>query len=185
MTQPLFQAGITAPAVNLSISGESSTDGVASMVIGIFLAKSAGKFRSLRPWADEAHVTAKDIPKLRKLIKAGTPKIITNSGAARVGRHRPDRSKIAFRMFVHCSELDHREPASAETNPGLTVKNGAAIHHPYRQCNECEQWREQNQRGNRTSYIDETFEKAGKAPDRLMLAGARRSALPVSFRSAD
>src|SRR5207253_2011314 len=102
--------------------------------------KNARKLRTRRPWADEAHVAAKDIPKLRKLIKAGTPKIVTNSGAARVGRHRPDRSKIAFRMFVHCSELDHREPTSAETNPRLTIKNGASVHLPHRQSNEHEQW---------------------------------------------
>src|SRR5205823_5310513 len=83
--QPFFQTRVTAPAVNLRISRESSPDGVALIVIGVFLAKSARELRSLRPRADETHVTAEDIPKLRKLIEARTAKIKTNSGTARIG----------------------------------------------------------------------------------------------------
>jgi len=130
VAEPLFETRITAPSVNLGVSREAASNGVPQMVIRVFVRKLAGELGALRPRPHKTHITPEHVPELRKLIQARTAEVITNARASRITRHRPNRSKVAFRLFAHRSEFDHGELPAFETDPCLTVKDGAPIGQP-------------------------------------------------------
>src|SRR5262249_2741005 len=113
-----------------------------------------------------------------------TAEVITNARASRITRHRPNRPKIALRLFAHRSEFDDSELPAFVTDPRLTVKDGAPIGQPDCYSDQHQQWREDNRR--RTGYgdIDQTFEKSPKASNGLMRAGLRQHERRSSLRSA-
>ena len=130
VAEPLFKTRVSAPSVNLRIARESTSNGVPLVVIRIFFGKFEGELGALGPRPHKTHITAQDVPELRKLVQAGTAEVVTNAGASRIARYRPNRPEIALRLFTHGSEFENRKPPALQPDPCLTVKNGPAIGHP-------------------------------------------------------
>ena len=128
--QPFFEAGVTAPSVNLCITGDPGADRVADVVVLMLPAKLPCKFGPLRTRAHQAHIAAQDIPQLRQFVQTQAPQIVSDPRAARVAGNRPDGAEVALGIFVHGPELDDGEAAPVETDTDLPVEDGAAVGEP-------------------------------------------------------
>ncbi len=163
VAQPLFQARVAAPAVNLGVAGEPGAHRVAEIVVRMFFAEFARELGTLGPGAGQAHLAAKDVPELRKLVETEPAEICAERRAARIVRHGPDGAQIPFGVFPHGSELDDDEPLSAETHARLTVKNRPAVAETDREGDEGQQRREQNQENGGNYNVNRSFDEARQA----------------------
>jgi len=130
VAQPLFKTRVSAPSVNLRVACKSTSNRMPQIVVRIFFRKFERELGTLRPRPHKTHITLQDVPELRKLIEAGTAKVVTNAGASRIARHRPNRPQVAFCVFTHRSKFQHRKPPAVQADPRLTVKDGPAVGHP-------------------------------------------------------
>ena len=181
--QPFFKTGVAAPAVDLRVSGETASNGVALVVLNVLFAKFACELGTLRARSDKTHIATQDVPQLRQFIEAVTAKVVTDSSAPWIGRYRPYRAEIPLGVLAHRSELDDREAAAIQANASLAIKDRAAAVHPHGQGNDGEQWRKQDESRGSSGHIDEAFQEAGKSSKGFMRACARDGELPIFRRS--
>jgi hypothetical protein len=127
VAKPLFQARKSAPAVDLGVPGNATSDAVTRVVRRVFLFKFAGKFRAFGPRSYKAHVAAQHIPELGQLVESGPTEKPADSSATRIMGYGPDRTELRFRALAHRSEFNNPEVASAEAHSNLTIKHGTTI----------------------------------------------------------
>src|SRR5262245_47560046 len=175
----VFEARVSPPAVNLSVSGQSRANAVPQIVIGVLPAELTGKFRTLGPWTDEAHLTAEHVPELRQFVEAVTPQIMSDPRTPRISWNGPDSPEIAFGIGVHCAELDDRKTPPVESDASLAIQDGPTVRHLDSNCNQKEQRRQHEQSRDRDSDIGGAFDKSACAGDRFMRTEAPRLLSPI------
>src|SRR5450759_4507308 len=89
---PLGEAGVAAPAVDLRPAGHAGADAVAQHVLRKLLLEFSDELRPLRAGPDEGHLPPQDIDELRQLVQAPSPQVPPDPRAARVLRARPGRA---------------------------------------------------------------------------------------------
>ena len=144
MPQSFFEAGLSAPTVDLCITGNTGSDHMPNIVARVVLPKLTHEFRTLRAWPDEAHLAAQHIPQLRQFVEAGTSQEVSDSCTTGVARYCPYRSEIAFGFFIHRAEFDDCETPPFESDANLSEKDGAAVRLTYDNRDNSEQRREQS-----------------------------------------
>src|SRR5205814_40596 len=76
--------------------------------------------------ANEAHLTAQDVPQLWQLVEAEAPEERPEPRASRVVRPRPHRAGLALGVHAHRAELEHPEALAVQAHPLLAVEDGPA-----------------------------------------------------------
>ena len=127
MAKALFEAGVAAPAVNLSIAREAGPNRVAQVVVGVFPPELASEFGAFGARTHKAHIALEDIPELRKLIKTRSPQVVSDPGAPWIIRDGPDRAQVPFGLLQHGSEFDNGEAVPVQPNTGLAIEDRSAI----------------------------------------------------------
>jgi len=84
-----FDAGITAPAIDLSPSSDSGLGFMAEIVTRYFATKLLYKYRTLWPRTHQTHLTAQDIKELRQLVEASTPQPLAHRSGTVIPGTRP------------------------------------------------------------------------------------------------
>lgn len=130
--------------MRLSVSCEAATHRVTNVVVLMFFAKFPREFRPLGPRTDKAHLPAKDIPQLRKLVKTGAAQESADACAAGIARDRPNRTEVAFGFFMHRPKFDERESPAAESHAPLPIEDRTSIAETHSQGDHGEQWRERD-----------------------------------------
>lgn len=127
VAKPFFETRVTAPPVDLCIAGDAWTNRVSDVVPAVFFPEFPGEFGAFGSGADKTHFAAENIPQLRQFVETAAAQEISDAGAPRIPRHRPDGAEVAFGILVHCPEFDHREAASIESDAHLPVQDRAAV----------------------------------------------------------
>src|SRR5213596_762094 len=122
---PLLDRGLTPPAIDLRPARDARLHLVAEHVPGHPAAELLDEARALGARADEAHLTAQDVPELRQLVQAEAPEERPEPRAPRVVRPRPDGAGLALGVHAHRAELEHLEGAPVQPHPLLAVEDGA------------------------------------------------------------
>jgi len=127
VTQPFFDTGVSPPAVDLCVSGQTRPDKMANVVAGMFLPEVAREFGTFGSGSDKTHVAAQNVPELRKFVEAEPAKIMAHAGAARVVRDRPDSAEMALRIRIHATEFNDRKTVTIQADASLAIKYGSTI----------------------------------------------------------
>ncbi len=182
VAEPLFKTGVSAPSVNLRVPCKSTSKRMPQIIVRIFFRKIARELGTLRPRPHKTHITPQDVPELRKLVEATTAQVVTDAGASRVARHRPDRPEVALCLFAHRSEFENGKPPPVQTHTCLPIENWPAVGHPDCQGDERQERCEHNRCCSGDSHIDQPFDRPRKAANGLMRAELRQYGRP-SFDS--
>src|SRR5205807_3080837 len=121
---PLLDRGLAPPAIDLRPARDARLHLMAEHVPGHPPAELLDEARALGTRADEAHLTAQDVPELRKLVEAEAPEERPEPRAPRVVRPRPDGAGLALGIHAHRAELEHLEAPAVQTHPLLAVEDG-------------------------------------------------------------
>ena len=130
VAEPLFKTRVSAPSVNLRVACKSASNRMPQIVVRIFFRKFERELGTLRPRPHKTHITLQDVPELRKLVEATTAEVVTDAGASRVARHRPNWPEVALCLLPHRSEFQNGKPLAVQTHTCLTIENGPAVGHP-------------------------------------------------------
>src|SRR5512134_2469057 len=95
------------------------------------------EFRSLRTRPDKAHVSLKDVEKLRQLIDPQLPDHRSDGRDALVVVLGPPRHAIRLRIGPHATELHQWKWTAGDADAGLPVEDGAAVLQPDRNGRRC------------------------------------------------
>ena len=107
----------TIPPVNLSPPGDTGPDRVSE---AFALAVIGQIFGQERPRADQAHLTAQHVEKLRQLIKTGVPEY---SPKRRDAMRIELRLALTFAIHAHRPEFQHRKEPAIQAWTALTEQN--------------------------------------------------------------
>ena len=180
----LFKAGVSAPAVNLSVPRKTGAYRMTKVVAGMFLPELASEFRTLRARPHETHFTAENIPELGKLIETEASKGVADFRASGIAGHCPDRAKVPFGALMHGPELDDGEGPASEADTRLPVENPSTVRQTHSHGDHSKRRREQNQSNRRQDHIGGSFDQAGPARNGLMRFEPRCGCVPAFFRAA-
>src|SRR5256712_4734436 len=125
---PLLDRGLPPPAVDLRPAGDARLHLVAEHVAGHAPSELLDEARALRARADEAHLTAQDVPELRQLVETPASQERPEPRAPRVIRPRPHRARLALGVHTHRAKLEHLEALAVQTHPLLAVEDGPRGH---------------------------------------------------------
>src|SRR5207247_4723634 len=89
--------------------------------------ETSDELRPLQPRTDEAHITPEDGKKLRELVHGRCPQHPTNDRDPAVVLRRPHRTRRAFGVLNHRTELHDAEDPPPMPDPSLAVEDRAAI----------------------------------------------------------
>jgi len=124
--------------MDLRIARDTWPRDVAQIVVAMFRSEFASEFGALRARPNEAHLATQYIPQLRQFIEARPSQVITDAGASRIARHRPDRTESGFCIFMHSAKFDERERTLLKADSNLPVQGGTAIGKPNCNCDDRE-----------------------------------------------
>src|SRR5213596_2096635 len=106
---PFLDRGLAAPAVDLRPARDARLHLVAEHVAGHPPAELLDEARALGTRADEAHLTAQDVPELRQLVETPASQERPEPRAPLVIRPRPRGPGLALGVHTHRAELEHLE----------------------------------------------------------------------------
>ena len=98
----------------------------------------------LGPRADQAHVSAQDVPELRQLVDLGLPQEVSDARDSRVAAHRDPRADLRG-VVDHGAELEHGERPEVPPHAPLAEEHGARAVEPDRDGRDQEDRGEQDQ----------------------------------------
>jgi hypothetical protein len=159
--------------VNLRIARDARPRDVAQIVVAMFRSEFASKFGALRTRPNEAHLATQDIPQLRQFVETRPSQVITDAGAPRIARDRPDRTESGFCIFMHGAKFDECECSLLKTNSNLPVQGGPAIGKTNCNCDNRECRGQNNECGSGYNYIERSLGKTREAGQRLMRSEIR------------
>jgi len=110
---------------------------------------------------------------LWQFVETGPSQVITDAGAPRIARNRPDRTEAGFCIFVHGAKFDKRECSLLKTNSYLPVQSGTTIGKTNRNCDDGEHRRQNNECGSGYNDIERSLGKTREASQRLMRSEIR------------
>ncbi len=125
--------------------------------------------RQRRPRADQRHASVDDVEQLRQFVQRplaqeapdrGHPGIITHFEQQALGTLvRPaEPLQTRFGVDVHRTELVHPERITTATHPGLLEDRRTPAVQPHRDCEPQEQRRENHDRGERETTVDQRLQ---------------------------
>ena len=170
MPQALLQARVPAPTVDLGISCQARQDGVAHIIVCMFLAKLARELRPFGTRANQTHLAAQDVPQLRQFIEPVSTQVEADSRTSRIARNGPYRSEMLFSVFMHGTKLDNRELFSAESNPDLPIEDRPVIGESDARRNRGKKGRKDQKTGCRSADVQRTLQKAIQSNEGFMRA---------------
>ena len=125
--EAVFDTGIPAPSVNLSVTRKSGANGVAQVILSKFAPKFLDEVGTLGTGADETHFSPQDVPELRKFIKPASAQPRAGSRTSRIIWNGPHGAEVAFGADAHCSEFIDPEGYSVQPNASLGVQHRSGI----------------------------------------------------------
>src|SRR5882724_8428503 len=137
--------------IHLRPSGDPRFHQVPEMIKRNYLFVAFGALSPFRAWADQAHVTLEDIPKMGHLIEPQSPQPVPSARYARIILPRIELGRLNRRLFriahKHRPELICRKNVTLVPDTRLPEDCRPAALHPNQQNNQREEWRE-NQKEN-------------------------------------
>src|ERR1700722_5248472 len=98
--------------MNLCKAGNTRLHRMSAVITQDRLPQTSDDFGPLGPRANETHVSAQDIPELRKFVEVQFPQDSANGCNARIVGWTPARSGFTLAIVIHCPDLIEREHVS-------------------------------------------------------------------------
>ena len=142
------------PAMNLGQTRDAWADFVPS---GLLRRVAFQVLDEQRPWSNETHIAAHDVPEFRQLIQAGTAQEPSEAcQAQRVWQ----KNFIAVPEVGHRPELDNCERAAAKAWALLPEQDRGPMQEPDEHTNSRKYWDEKQERGRGGCEVEGSLEPA-------------------------
>jgi hypothetical protein len=145
VTQAIFDAARAAPSMDLRVSGKATADGMPRSVSGIRSGELLDEFRTFGPGTHQRHVTAKNIPQLRKFVDAPTAEPRSEFRAAWIVPQRPHRAESFLGIASHGTKFQDDKPLAAQSHSNLSIKSRPAVSDPDQRSNHRHRRRKQHE----------------------------------------
>ena len=160
------EVGVAAEAVDLRPAGHARFHEVARKIVRDFPGELVDVIRALRTRADEAHVAAEDVPKLREFVDVPAAKEGADAEQAGVAARGGLTGGVGRRgVGAHAAELVECEGTMAGADAGLAEENRTVGRLAFDEGGGDENdGGGKNEADERAGYIDGAFQGAGEEP---------------------